>query len=104
MEGKIRADRIRAHMIRSVPRSVDRKFFAPFESDVTFLKPDADKFASTNNDVSKWGKSIFNSSTLMVTGPSCSFASTLKSLSFDDIQMGSQTPVGGCGETMAKNQ
>ncbi|KAL2499003.1 DNA repair protein Rad4 family [Abeliophyllum distichum] len=69
--------------------------------DVTSLKPDADKFASTNNDVSKGGKSIFNSSTLMVAGPSCSFASTAKSLSFDDMQMGSQTPARGCGETVA---
>ncbi|CAI9753228.1 unnamed protein product [Fraxinus pennsylvanica] len=70
--------------------------------DVASLKPDADKYASTNNDVSKGGKGIFNSSTLMVAGPSCSFASPSKSSSFDDMQKGSQTPVRGSGETIAE--
>ncbi|XP_073122136.1 DNA repair protein RAD4 isoform X2 [Henckelia pumila] len=48
--------------------------------DVISLKPDADKWKFAA-EVSKVKKNIFNSSTLMVGGPSCSSAFSLKSLS-----------------------
>ncbi|CAA3027238.1 DNA repair RAD4 isoform X1 [Olea europaea subsp. europaea] len=70
--------------------------------DVASMKPDAYKCSSTNSGVSKGGKGIFNSSTLMVAGPSCSFDSPSKLSSFDDMQKGSQSPVRGSGESMAE--
>lgn len=43
------------------------------------LKPDGDKIESSMEVVGRRGKGIFNSSTLMVAGPSCSSACSVKS-------------------------
>ncbi|KAG8383653.1 hypothetical protein BUALT_Bualt04G0036300 [Buddleja alternifolia] len=68
--------------------------------DVVSLKPDADKSESTMDVMSKGEKNIFTSSTLMVDGPSCSSACTVKS-SPEIEKVSSQSAVRGAGRHRA---
>ncbi|KAK4417075.1 DNA repair protein [Sesamum alatum] len=64
--------------------------------DVVSLKPDGDISEPVKEIVSKRQRDIFSSSTLMVAGPSCSSASTVKSS--PEVEQGiSQTAAGGAG-------
>ncbi|KAK6125882.1 hypothetical protein DH2020_040370 [Rehmannia glutinosa] len=68
--------------------------------DVISLKPDADKSESSVADGCKNERDIFSSSTLMVAGPSCSSAYTVKPSPYVE-QDSSQTAIRGAGRQKA---
>ncbi|KAL0332819.1 UNVERIFIED_CONTAM: DNA repair protein [Sesamum calycinum] len=71
--------------------------------DVVSLKPDGELSEPIVEVGSKRGRDIFSSSTLMVAGPSCSFASSVKSP--PEVEHGiSQTAAGGAGRQADKSK